>query len=113
MGKAANAVARLVVEQFLGVGGILHLFQLVQSIIVIERITSKLTLPRSVAVTVVEILVFRQKLSAGPDQQAGEILVQVVLELPLNGAVDLPLNSAAGVVRICRQLVPIIPHFRQ
>ena len=107
-GDPARAVARLVVEQLLGVGGILHLFQLVQRVIVIEGITSKLTLQRPVAVAVIEILVLRQQLPAGLDKQAGEILVQVVLELPLDRTVGLRADGAVGVVLIRRQPVPII-----
>ena len=103
-GDPARAVARLVVEQLLGVGGILHLFQLVQRVIVIEGITSKLTLQRPVAVAVIEILVFRQQLPAGLDKQAGEILV---LELPLDRTVGLRADGAVGVVLIRRQPVPI------
>ena len=72
-GDPARAVARLVVEQLLGVGGVLHLFQLVQRVIVIEGITSKLTLQRPVAVAVIEILVLRQQLPAGLDKQAGGV----------------------------------------
>ena len=108
LGDPARAVARLVVEQFFGVGGILHLFQLVQRVIVIEGITSKLTLQRPVAVAVIEILVLRQQLPAGLDKQAGEILVQVVLELPLDRTVGLRADGAVGVVLIRRQPVPII-----
>lgn len=107
-GQSARAVARPVVEQLLGVGGILHLFQLVQRVIVIEGITSKLTLQRPVAVAVIEILVFRQQLPAGLDKQAYKILVQVVLELPLDRTVGLRADGAVGVVLIRRQPVPII-----
>ena len=74
----------------------------------IEGITSKLTLQRPVAVAVIEILVLRQQLSAGLDKQAGEIFVQVVLELPLDRTVGLRADGAVGVVLIRRQPVPII-----
>ena len=112
-GDPACAVARLVVEQLLGVGGILHLFQLVQRVIVIEGITSKLTFQRPVAVAVIEIPVLRQQFPAGLDKQTGEILVQVVLELPLDRTVGFRADGAVGVVLIRRQPVPIIPHFGQ
>ena len=97
-GDPACAVARLVVEQLLGAGGILHLFQLVQRVIVIEGITSKLTLQRPVAVAVIEILVLRQQFPTRLDKQAGEILVQVVLELPVFDRAD-PITGACPVTK--------------
>ena len=81
----------------------------------IEGITSKLTLQRPVAVAVIEILILRQQLPARLDKQAGEILVQVVLELPLDRTVGFRANGTVGVVLIRRQPVPIFllrSHFR-
>lgn len=44
LGNAPGAVACLVVEQLLGITGVLHLLQLVQRVVVVECLTPKVNL---------------------------------------------------------------------
>src|SRR5699024_2595782 len=87
LGNAFGAVAGFVVEQFFGVAGILHLLQLVQRVIMVKCLTSKLLFAGTVAVAVVEVTVVCQDGIAGLDKKPGQVLVLVVLVLFEHGAV--------------------------
>ena len=107
LGNAFGAVARFVVEQFFGVAGILHLLQLVQRVIVVECLTSKLFFVGTVAVAVVEVTVVCQDGIAGLDKKPGQVLVLVVLVLFEHRAVLFLTNGAVRVILVGRQLTII------
>ena len=108
---SASAVACFVVEQFFSIGGILHLLQLVQRVVVVECLTSKLLFVGTVAVSVVEVAVIGQDGVAGLDKKSDQVLVLVVLVLFEHRAVLLLADGTVGVILVGRQLVPIIPNF--
>ncbi len=97
LGNAPGAVACFVVEQFFGIAGVLDLLQLVQRVIVVECLTSKLLFAGTVAVAVVEVAVIGQDGVAGLDKKPGQVLVLVVVILFEHGAV---LLLADGAIRI-------------
>lgn len=107
LGNAFGAVAGFVVEQFFGVAGILHLLQLVQRVIVVECLTSKLFFVGTVAVAVVEVTVVCQDGIAGLDKKPGQVLVLVVLVLFEHRAVLFLTNGAVRVILVGRQLTII------
>ena len=94
---SASAVACFVVEQFFGIAGVLDLLQLVQRVVVVECLTSKLLFAGTVAVAVVEVAVIGQDGVAGLDKKPGQVLVLVVVILFEHGAV---LLLADGAIRI-------------
>ena len=104
LGNAFGAVACFVVEQFFGVAGILHLLQLVQRVVVVECLTSKLLFAGTVAVAVVEVTVVCQDSIAGLDKKPGQVLVLVVLVLFEHRAVLLLANSTVGVIKVLYQI---------
>ena len=97
LGNAPGAVACLVVEQLLGITGVLHLLQLVQRVVVVECLISKLFFVGTVAVAIVEVTVVGQNRVARLDKKAGQVLVLVVVILFEHGAV---LLLADGAIRI-------------
>ena len=97
LGNAFGAVAYFVVEQFFGIAGVLHLLQLVQRVIMVKCLTSKLLFAGTVAVAVVEVAVIGQDGVAGLDKKPGQVLVLVVVILFEHGAV---LLLADGAIRI-------------
>lgn len=107
LGNAPGAVACLVVEQLLGITGVLHLLQLVQRVVVVECLTSKLLFVGTVAVAVVEVTVIGQDGVAGLDKKSGQVLVPVVLVLFEHRAVLFLTNSTVGVILVGRQLTII------
>ena len=111
LGDAFGAVAGFVVEQFFGIAGVLDLLQLVQRVVVVECLTSKLLFAGTVAVAVVEVTVVGQDSVAGLDKKPGQVLVLVVLVLFEHGAVLFLTNGAVRVILVGRQLVPVIPNF--
>ena len=97
LGNAPGAVACLVVEQLFGITGVLHLLQLVQRVVVVECLISKLFFVGTVAVAIVEVTVVGQNRVARLDKKAGQVLVLVVVILFEHGAV---LLLADGAIRI-------------
>src|SRR5699024_2841525 len=104
LGNAFGAVAGFVIEQFFGRTGVLHPLQLVQRVIVVECLTSKLFFVGMVAVAIVEVTVVGQNRVARLDKKAGQVLVLVVVILFEHGAVLLLADGAIGVVFVGRQL---------
>ena len=90
-----------------------HFLQLVQRVIMVKRITSALTLQRPVAVAVVGIAGLGEQALSGADEQARQVPVRIVAELPADRTVRLAPHRAVGVVLVRRQLMPIVPYFRQ
>ena len=101
---SASAVACFVVEQFFGIAGVLDLLQLVQRVVVVECLTSKLLFAGTVAVAVVEVTVVCQDSIAGLDKKPGQVLVLVVLVLFEHRAVLLLANSTVGVIKVLYQI---------
>ena len=107
LGNAFGAVAGLVVEQFFSIAGILHLLQLVQRVVVVECLTSKLLFAGTVAVAVVEVAVIGQDGVAGLDKKPGQVLVLVVLVLFEHRSVLFLTDGAVRVILVGRQLTII------
>ena len=101
---SASAVACFVVEQFFSIAGVLDLLQLVQRVVVVECLTSKLLFAGTVAVAVVEVTVVCQDSIAGLDKKPGQVLVLVVLVLFEHRAVLLLANSTVGVIKVLYQI---------
>ena len=106
--QPSGTVARPVVEQFLSIGGILHLLQLVQRVIVVKGLTSQLTFQSAVSVAVVGVAVPGQKRVPGVDGQARQVLVQVICVLLPNEAMGYGLGRTVRVIGIGCQLLSII-----
>ncbi len=101
---SASPVAGFVVEQFFSIAGVLDLLQLVQRVVVVECLTSKLLFAGTVAVAVVEVTVVCQDSIAGLDKKPGQVLVLVVLVLFEHRAVLLLANSTVGVIKVLYQI---------
>ena len=78
LGHSAGAVARLVIEQLLRIGGVVHPLELVQGVVLVQGGPVQGLLPDPVAVSIIGIADLGEQGVPRADRQARQVLVQVI-----------------------------------